>query len=213
MSPDPPSTTAEWYAFYERFDRVVDRLHRMHTPVIAVVDGLCYGAGMMLAAHCDLVIASGRARFSLIEARMGSSGAVVFPHLIGAQWTRFLILTGDTISARRAQRIGFVLDVVEHDRLDSAVAALAARVAAMPSPGAMLNKHGVDGTLDMMGWARDTAFTRGLRSVIEASAVDARSMDGVLLRDILRQEGLRALIAARDAPFGAPWMDDESGDI
>ncbi len=85
------------YMFHEEEDGDMELVHNLHKPVIAMINGMCYGAGLIFAAHCDLRLASDRARFSLIEARMGASGVDVFPYIIGNQWAKFLMLSGEII--------------------------------------------------------------------------------------------------------------------
>lgn len=213
MSGVSEETAEQWYAFYERFDATLDRLRRMHKPVIAAVGGICYGAGMMLAAQCDLLVASETARFGLIESRMGSPAGGAFPYLVGPQWAKFLMLTGEVIGAQRAQQIGLVLEVVEEDRFQERVDSLAARIAAMPPVGVTLNKQNVDGMMEMMGWTQSAIYTRALKAVLQSTAPEARSADGTKLRDVLRNEGLRAFIAARDAAFRTPWLEDDRSSV
>jgi enoyl-CoA hydratase/carnithine racemase len=201
-------TAEQWYAFYERFDATLERLRQMHKPVIAAVGGLCYGAGMMLAAQCDLLVASSGATFGLIESRMGSPAGGAFTYLIGPQWAKFLMLTGETIDAERARQIGLVLEVVEEGRFGERVDDLAARIAAMPPTGVRFNKQNVDGTMEMMGWNQSAIFTRALKAVLQSTAPEARSADGTKLRDVLENEGLRAFITARDAAFRGSWLED-----
>ena len=199
----------DWLSFYERFDEVLSAVRQSRKPTVAAVDGLCYGAGMMLAAHCDFVVGSSEATFGLIEGRMGAPCGGVFPYLIGAQWAKFLALTGEIISAERARQIGFLLEVIQRDVFAERVQALAARIAAMPPLGVRLNKQNIDGSVDMMGWDQNLLFTRAIKAVLQSAAGEARSADGVPLRDLLRREGLRAFIAARDAAFTTPWLDAE----
>ena len=206
MSGVTEETAIQWYEFYDRFDATLDRLRRMHKPVIAAVGGLCYGAGMMLAAQCDLVVASTRANFGVIESRMGSPAGGAFTYLIGPQWAKFLMLTGEIIDAERARQIGLVLEVVEEEEFGERVDALAARIAAMPPTGVMLNKQNVDGTMEMMGFGQNALYTRAIKAVLQSTAPQARSADGTLLREVLRDHGLRAFIAARDAAFREPWL-------
>ncbi|MBS1677066.1 MAG: enoyl-CoA hydratase/isomerase family protein [Actinobacteria bacterium] len=213
MSGVTEETAEQWYEFYGRFDTALDRLRGARKPVIAAVNGICYGAGMMLAGQCDLVVASEAARFGLIEGRMGSPTGGPFPYLVGPQWAKFLMLTGETISAHRAERIGFVLETVAVDRFAARVDALAARIAAMPPTGVMLNKQNVDGMMEMMGWNQGAIYTRALKAVLQSTAGQARSADGTRLRDVLQNDGLRAFIEARDAAFKTPWLADDGDSI
>ena len=210
MSGGPPATTShEWYVYHEKVETFLTRVHGAKKPIVAAVNGMCHGLGLILAAHCDLVVASDKASFGLIESRMGSAGAGVFPLLIGAQWTKFLILTGETISAQKACEIGLVLAVVEDARLHERSLSLAQRIASMPRAAAFLNKRNVDGTLDIMGWAANRPFTTTHTAVVDAMLPLAQNARGEVLMDVLRTDGLRAFIKARDEALGPSWFQED----
>ncbi|KAA1380097.1 enoyl-CoA hydratase/isomerase family protein [Aeromicrobium fastidiosum] len=108
-------------------------LHDAAKPVIAAVDGPAAGLGIELATQCDFRIASTRARFSWIFVQRGlvpdtGAGTWLLPQLVGLQTAKSLVFSGEFIDAAEAERIGFVLDVVEPDDLMDAARALAARV-------------------------------------------------------------------------------------
>jgi enoyl-CoA hydratase/carnithine racemase len=111
-------------------------LHDLPQPTIAKVDGVAVGAGMNLALGCDLVVASTRARFSEIFARVAQSpdfgGSWLLPRVVGLQKAKELVFLGDIISAAEAARIGFVNRVVPVEELDAAVAAWADQLAEGP---------------------------------------------------------------------------------
>jgi enoyl-CoA hydratase/carnithine racemase len=93
-------------------------------PVIARVNGWCLGAGLELAASCDIRIASDKAMFGMPEVRLGIPSvieAALLPRLIGAGRARWLVLTGETIGADEAMRWGFLERVVLAGDLDAEV--------------------------------------------------------------------------------------------
>ncbi len=93
-------------------------------PVIARVQGWCLGAGLEVAAACDLRIASDAARFGMPEVRVGIPSVVeaaLLPGLIGWGRTRRLLLLGETIGAAEALDWGLVERVVPALALDGAV--------------------------------------------------------------------------------------------
>jgi 2-(1,2-epoxy-1,2-dihydrophenyl)acetyl-CoA isomerase len=112
------------------------RLHELPIPTIAAVNGVAAGAGCNLALGCDLIVASDRARFSEIFSKRGLSldfgGSWLLPRLIGLHRAKELAFLAEIIDAREAERIGLVNKVVEHDRFDDEVTALAQRLAALP---------------------------------------------------------------------------------
>jgi len=103
-------------------------------PIIAAVNGYAMGGGMELALACDVCIASERAKFALSEVKVGSvpgSGGVQrLPRTIGKSDAMLLLLTGDTVDAHEAMRMGFVSKVVPHEEILSAAHDIARRIAA-----------------------------------------------------------------------------------
>jgi enoyl-CoA hydratase/carnithine racemase len=104
--------------------RACESICNLPVPVIARINGYCFGAGMELAASCDLRVGVTSAKFGMPEVRFGiPSGmeACLLPQLIGWGKTRELVYTGDHIDAAEAARIGFLEKLVAADSLDSAV--------------------------------------------------------------------------------------------
>ncbi|CAP93541.1 hypothetical protein E8E15_007147 [Penicillium rubens] len=94
-------------------------------PVIARINGFALGAGLEIAAACDLRVAAKGAVFGMPEVRLGIPSVVeaaLLPGLIGWGRTRQLLLLGGMISASEALRWGLVERVVEDEELDLAVA-------------------------------------------------------------------------------------------
>jgi len=113
--------------FITLLHRVCDGLRRLPVPVIARIDGYALGAGLEIAASCDLRIASERAIFGMPEVRVGIPSvieAALLPALIGWGRTRRLLLTGESVSAEEAARWGLIGRVVPAAELDGAVATM-----------------------------------------------------------------------------------------
>jgi enoyl-CoA hydratase/carnithine racemase len=93
-------------------------------PVIAAIRGYTLGAGLELAAACDLRIAASDAIFGMPEVKVGIPSvieAALLPTLIGWGRTRELLLFGENIDAAKAYEWGIIQRVAEHDALDDAV--------------------------------------------------------------------------------------------
>jgi enoyl-CoA hydratase/carnithine racemase len=84
-------------------------------PVIGAINGVCLGAGFMLAMNCDLLVASRSAQFGIPEVRVGRGApwAVPLPTMIPRAVAMELMVTGRSISAERAWQVGLVNEVVE----------------------------------------------------------------------------------------------------
>ena len=96
-------------------------------PVIARINGHCIGAGLELAAACDLRVASDTASFAMPEVRLGIPSVVeaaLLPRLVGAGRARWLVMTGETIGASEALAWGLVERVAPLSQLDEAVNAV-----------------------------------------------------------------------------------------
>ncbi len=91
---------------------------------MARVNGLCHAGGVDLVLHCDVAIASDRARFRVPELLRGLPDPYLSARLVaavGLARARFLIFTADEVVAQAALAMGLVGDVVAHARLDERV--------------------------------------------------------------------------------------------
>ena len=93
-------------------------------PVIARINGWCLGAGLELAASCDLRIAADTASFGMPEVRLGIPSVVetaLLPRLIGAGRARWLVMTGETIDADLALNWGLIEKAVAKKDLEKSI--------------------------------------------------------------------------------------------
>jgi enoyl-CoA hydratase/carnithine racemase len=108
---------ARMLPFYRAWLSVLD----LDVPTIAAVNGPAVGAGLCLALACDLRFAASDARLAAPFVRVGMAPAMaatwLLPDVVGAAHARDLMLTGRTVDAEEALRIGLVSRVVEPDRL------------------------------------------------------------------------------------------------
>ncbi|MEY4599608.1 MAG: putative enoyl-CoA hydratase echA8 [Pseudomonadota bacterium] len=101
-----------------------DSIRRCPVPVIARVNGYCFGAGMELAASCDMRASADHAKFGMPEVRVGlPSGmeAALLPSLVGWGRAAELVLTGDVFDATEMYQSGFLQKLVPAAELDAAV--------------------------------------------------------------------------------------------
>jgi enoyl-CoA hydratase/carnithine racemase len=104
--------------------RVCDAVRQFPVPVIARINGYCFGSGFEIAACADMRVGVQGAKFGMPEVRFGiPSGmeASALPRLIGWGKATELVLTGDHIDADEAYRIGFLNRLVERSEMDGVV--------------------------------------------------------------------------------------------
>ncbi|HEX6873106.1 MAG TPA: enoyl-CoA hydratase-related protein [Micromonosporaceae bacterium] len=147
----------------EQMQQAINAVATTRLPVIAAVHGACVGAGLDLAAACDIRLASADAYFSLREVRIGvvaDLGSLQrLPRLIGAGPTRELALTGRDLPADEAYRHGLVSAVLPAaTELFARASALAAQIAGYPC-------HVVAGIKDVLDRTQDLPVSAGLRYV------------------------------------------------
>lgn len=145
-----PAIAQEVVGLYLDYIRAI---HSVEKPVIARVNGPAWGGGSCTALACDLRIASERASFGFPFVNIGISGAdmaasYLLPRLVGLGRACELLMTGEPIDAREAERIGLVNRVVPHEELDAATSALAERLASRPPLGLKFTKRALYGGLD-----------------------------------------------------------------
>ena len=112
--------------FISRVHRCCDAVRAVPVPTIARIQGAVFGAGLELAASCDLRIAAETAVFGMPEVRLGIPSVVeaaLLPMLVGWGRTRWMLLLGETFSAADALAWGLVQHVTPAWGLDSAVEA------------------------------------------------------------------------------------------
>jgi len=130
----------------------IRRLWDLDAITLAAVQGHCLGGGMELAMACDLVIATDDARFAQPEIELGCFppvAAALLPTRIGAGLALDLALTGRTLTAGEAERMGLVTRRVPAGGLDEAVREISERIAAKSAPVVRLTKKAVSAGRDL----------------------------------------------------------------
>jgi enoyl-CoA hydratase/carnithine racemase len=199
-------TLAEHREFLLTASRFHEQVTASGVPTIAAVHGHCLGAGLLLAAACDLVISADDASFGFPEGRLGLVGATSLTTLLGRQWAKFLMLTGEPITARRAEALGLVLTVEPADEMQARALDLAARIARMPREAVRLNRRAIDAAAEAAGdAAARAAAVDGDANTLDASA-RASAPDGRTFRSIIAAEGMAGMKQARALQYSEPWL-------
>lgn len=165
-------TPKQAHAVHTWVHRACEAIRALPVPVIARINGYCFGAGMEIAAACDMRIGVNTAKLGMPEVRFGiPSGmeACLLPQLIGWGKTRELVYTGDHIDAAEAHRIGFLEKLVEPADLDAEVEQWVSSILAAGARAIRLQKALV------RNWERMTikqAVQAGIRACTEARRTD-----------------------------------------
>jgi 2-(1,2-epoxy-1,2-dihydrophenyl)acetyl-CoA isomerase len=120
----------------QQSNRIPMLMHTTPKPIIGMINGVAAGAGLSMAAACDMRVAARSARFSTAFIKIGLSGdwggTWTITRLVGTAKARELFFTGDMIDSEEALRIGLVNKVVDDAALLDTTMTLAHRIAAMP---------------------------------------------------------------------------------
>lgn len=199
----------------ERAQRYRMALFDMHKPVIAQVHGYCLAGGTDIALLCDMVIAADDATFGFPPARdLGALPNNMWLYNVGPQWAKRLTLTGDTVTGSEAQAIGLILKSVPEAHLETEVEGLAARMAHIDPDLLSANKRIVNTGLELMG-------ARTLQRMAAENDVRGHNTRAANeFRRSVKDNGLKATLAARDAKFGdgrarvhGPELRDAEGNL
>jgi enoyl-CoA hydratase len=101
-------------AFVEKIHHVCKAIRDLPVPVVAQLHGAVIGAGLEIAAACDLRVAAEGTKFSMPEVRLGIPSVVeaaLLPRLMGSGRAAWLVLTGEAIDARRALEWGLIEEI------------------------------------------------------------------------------------------------------
>jgi enoyl-CoA hydratase/carnithine racemase len=132
-------------AFTRMTGDLVKAMRACPQPIIAAVDGVCVGAGAMIALFADMRIATPEARTAFLFARVGLAGCdmgacAMLPRVVGQGRAAELLFTGRTMSAEEGERWGFFNRVVATEALEREATSLAASLAAGPTFAHMMTK-------------------------------------------------------------------------
>lgn len=150
----------EWHYFYQN----TLRWRNLRKITIAQVHGPVYAAGLMLMWACDLIVAAEGTVFAdVVGHRLGMCGVEYFGHPweFGPRKAKELLLTGDSLDAEEAYRLGMVSKVFKDDELAERTLEFARRIAERPTLTALLIKESVNQSVDNMGFynALQACFT------------------------------------------------------
>jgi len=159
-------------AFITALHELFVLIRELPVPVIARVNGYCLGAGMEMAAACDLRVASDNAIFGMPEVKVGIPSvieAALLPRLVGWGRANYLVLTAENITAATANDWGFLESLTSAAGLDAEVARIADAIAAA-GPLAVRSQKALVGEWEKL--SVDDAIRAGIDSLSDAFKTD-----------------------------------------
>jgi len=171
---EPVTTEAEMRGRMELGQNVFDKIETFDKPTIAAINGYALGGGLELAAACDLRIAAENAQVGNPEVNIGLipswGGLVRIPKLIGRAKAAQIMLTGERIDAKEAERIGLVNKVVKPEELKSTAIYTAGTLATRAPIAVRVAKN-------ILAKAMEINMTEGNRLMTEGGVTCSKSED------------------------------------
>ncbi len=140
------------HRLFQLCSKVMQQIVGLPQPVIARVNGVATAAGCQLVASCDLAVASASSRFATPGVNIGlfcSTPMVALSRNVSRKHAMEMLLTGNMMSAERAEQVGLVNRVVEEPLLDETVRTLAATIAGKSSYTLKIGKEAFYHQLEM----------------------------------------------------------------
>jgi cyclohexa-1,5-dienecarbonyl-CoA hydratase len=140
------------YTMLEGFRRIFEGLAKVDKPTLAVLAGPALGAGCLLAAGCDMVLAGESVKLGHPEIRGGvfnTMAAALLPRLVGRKRAFEMVLLGTPLSAAEAERVGLITRTVPDDKLEAEAAAMIQRFEESSPPVVQLVRRAIAGGLDL----------------------------------------------------------------
>jgi 2-(1,2-epoxy-1,2-dihydrophenyl)acetyl-CoA isomerase len=127
------------HALEKYYNPLLKRLTDLPLPVVCAVNGVAAGAGVNVAAACDIVVAKASAKFVQAFGSIGlvpdAGGSWHLPRQLGQARAMGFALLGETLSARDAEAWGLIWKAIDDERFDAEVEAIVARLASGPTYG------------------------------------------------------------------------------
>lgn len=137
-----------WRRWVPLGHRVFGRLAALRQPVVAAINGYALGGGLELAMAADLRLASEGAEVGMPEATIGTApgwgGSRRLVSLVGPARAKQMVLTGERVSAKTAERWGLVNEVVPDGFLERRALEVAGRISSHPAPSVQVAKQLID---------------------------------------------------------------------
>lgn len=132
----------------DHYNPIIEKIRHVNKPVVAAVNGVAAGAGANIALACDVVLAKESASFIQAFSKIGlipdSGGTFFLPRLIGFQRASALMMLGDKVDAKEAERIGMIYKAIPDEEFENGVREIAEKLAKMPTVGLAYTKKALN---------------------------------------------------------------------
>lgn len=196
--PAPGSQEMPWdpmvdYRLMSENTRCFMSLWRGHKPVICKVHGFAVAGGSDIALCSDIIVMAEDAKIGYPPARVwGCPTTAMWVYRLGAERAKRMLLTGELIDGKEAERIGLVSQAAPAEELDDAVESLAARMASVPLNQLMMHKMLVNQAYSNMGMET----TQMMATLFDGIA--RHTPEGVAFKQRAERDGFKAAVQARD---------------
>lgn len=170
--------------FISNLHALLNMIRTLDKPVIASVNGYCYGAGLELAISCDFVIAAESATFGMQEVKIGIPSvieAALLPFVIGLNKAREMLLTGEVIDSDEAGDIGLVNYVVKDSELQNSAFKYIKKITDNPPHSVKLQKQLIN------RWLENAGLNQSIKNGIDQFGIAfGNSNTNTILNDVLK---------------------------
>ena len=202
LTQDMPWDPMKDYAFMHRNTQLFMSLWHSHKPVIAKVHGYAAAGGSDIALCCDMIVMADDAEIGYMPARVwGCPTTAMWTYRLGPEQAKRMLLTGDRIDGKEAERIGLVLKSVPADELDEAVDQLAHRMSTVPVNQLMMQKMVINQAIEAMGLLN----TQKMATLFDG--ITRHSPEGMNFKTRSEEKGWKETVRERDSGT-FDWTDN-----
>jgi len=174
------------------------KIWRSEKPYIAAINGYALAGACELAQICDIKIASERAVLGEPEIRFGNGPPLLItPFSVGFAKAKELLLTGETLTAQEAERLGMINRVVPHEQLMAECEKTARKLINIAKVGVTYNKAAINRAFENMGFLNTIYQNLELVTLYDTT----RTEEQETFNRIREEKGLKAALAWRDSRF------------
>lgn len=189
---DMIQTPGMWYQTVTEAKRIVFGILDCEKPIIAKLNGSAIGLGATIALFCDIIIASENAKIGdphvVVGFVAGDGGSAIWPQLVGYPRAKEFLMTGELLSARRAEQLGLINHCVPATELDRKVAEFAQKLSSGAINAIQSTKVAVNATL---------------RQLVAANIDTSLALEGLSNFSDEHKEGVLAFNEKRAPKFSA----------